>query len=231
MLCWRRIVDRKADRAISMQGDFLLCWTQSLKKCHVWGKWPETLWKQQKSTAAVCDELLYLSRDGVVSRSRNLHACRQHEESAVLSWRQESSEPGQPRQPRDLLCQPVPCVSAAAAVQGWCFAMPNTSCPWPLAEAESGIPRLLSRRYASLLPGYSKMMAWFWMMFGTGNLSLRKNTKSACAKFADIIFEHIPFYLYVHESIDALIQGSYSSGLFVGHDVATLAGDVQAEAC
>lgn len=48
---------------------------------------------------------------------------------------------------------------------------------------------------------------------------------------ADIIFEKIPIYLSVHQSIDALIQGSYSSGLFVGLDVAALAGDVQAEAC
>ncbi len=44
------------------------------------GKWPETLWKKYKVTHEVYEDLLYKSRDGVVSRKRNLEACRQREE-------------------------------------------------------------------------------------------------------------------------------------------------------
>ena len=61
-------------------GDSLPCWTDSLKKYQVVGKWPETLWKQRKISSAVYERLLFLTRDGVISRGRNLQACREREE-------------------------------------------------------------------------------------------------------------------------------------------------------
>ena len=40
------------------------------------GKWAETLWKQYKVDNKMYEELLYVARDGVVSRKRNLDAVR-----------------------------------------------------------------------------------------------------------------------------------------------------------
>ena len=151
-----------------MQGDFLPCWTQSLKKCHVLGKWPETLWKQQKSTAAVCEELLYLSRDGVVSRSRNLPPAASMKKVRYWVGGKRQANRGNP----EIYCKRL----FLPWVQLLLFKGDALRCPI-LVVLGSGIPRPLSRRYASLLPGYAKMMAWFWMMFGTGNLSLRKKHK------------------------------------------------------
>ena len=49
----------------------------------VLGKWPETLWKQRKLSAELSDEYLFLMRDGVLARKRNLEAVREHEEAAA----------------------------------------------------------------------------------------------------------------------------------------------------
>jgi hypothetical protein len=60
-------------------GNYLPCWTQSLLKYQVLGKWPETLWKQRKISGEVFERLLFQARDGVVSRHRNLRACQDQE--------------------------------------------------------------------------------------------------------------------------------------------------------
>jgi len=65
-------------------GIYLPCWVQCEKTYQVLGKWPETLWKQRKVASATYERLLFLCRDGVVSRKRNLDACREHEEGAAL---------------------------------------------------------------------------------------------------------------------------------------------------
>ena len=44
------------------------------------GAWAETLWKKLKLTHAKYEEYLFLTRDGVVSRKRNLDAVAAHEE-------------------------------------------------------------------------------------------------------------------------------------------------------
>ena len=49
----------------------------------VLGKWPETLWKQLKLSTELSDEYLFLMRDGVLARKRNLEAVREHEEAAA----------------------------------------------------------------------------------------------------------------------------------------------------
>ena len=47
------------------------------------GKWPEVLWKQGKLTHDVYEEYIFLCRDGVLPRKRNLQAVREHEEKAA----------------------------------------------------------------------------------------------------------------------------------------------------
>ena len=73
-----------ADQQPYTEGDYLPCWTNSCKTYQVLGKLPEILWKQRKITTAEYEKLLFLSRDGVISRQRNLAACREQEESAAL---------------------------------------------------------------------------------------------------------------------------------------------------
>lgn len=65
-------------------GNYMPCWTSCAKTYQVLGKWPETLWKQRKVTTEVYERLLFLTRDGVLSRQRNLQACRDHEETIAL---------------------------------------------------------------------------------------------------------------------------------------------------
>ena len=49
----------------------------------VLGKWPEMLWKQRKLSTERYEDYLYLTRDGVLARKRNLNAVREHEEVAA----------------------------------------------------------------------------------------------------------------------------------------------------
>ena len=91
---WQRSVDRgffyvyadkigtvqKASGDVLTEGNYLPCWTSSERNYQVLGKWPETLWKQRKISTSVYERYLYLSRDGVVSRHRNLTLCREQEQ-------------------------------------------------------------------------------------------------------------------------------------------------------
>ncbi|CAE7245581.1 unnamed protein product, partial [Symbiodinium natans] len=55
------------------------CWTEARRTYQVLGKWPEALWKQRKLTSAKYEQYLFLTRDGVLARKRNLDAVREHE--------------------------------------------------------------------------------------------------------------------------------------------------------
>ena len=59
------------------------CWTKAAMTYQVLGKWPETLWKQRKLSTELSDEYLFLTRDGILARKRNLEAVREHEEAAA----------------------------------------------------------------------------------------------------------------------------------------------------
>lgn len=63
-------------------GNYFPCWVDSARKYQVLGKWPETLWKQRTISSEVYERYLYLCRDGVVARRRNLQAVREEEERA-----------------------------------------------------------------------------------------------------------------------------------------------------
>ena len=50
----------------------------------VLGKWCESLWKERKLDHETCEEHMYLTRDGVLSRKRNLHE--------VMAWEERREE-------------------------------------------------------------------------------------------------------------------------------------------
>ena len=64
-------------------GNYEPCWTKAAMTYQVLGKWPETLWKQRNLSTERYEDYLYLTRDGVLARKRNLDAVREHEDSAA----------------------------------------------------------------------------------------------------------------------------------------------------
>ena len=72
------VFDRQGQ--VCTDGNYCPCWTESVMSYTVLGKWPETLWKQRKLGDKVYEQLLFLSRDGVLGRKRNLDSCREHVE-------------------------------------------------------------------------------------------------------------------------------------------------------
>ena len=65
--------------AISVAGNYFPCWTKERRKCEVPGRWPEKPWEARKLSDEVYEEYLFLCRDGVIGRKRNLDACRERE--------------------------------------------------------------------------------------------------------------------------------------------------------
>lgn len=66
-------------------GNYQPVWTEARSKYQVLGRWPETLWKQRKLTHEMYEKYLYLSRDGVLARKRNLDECRADEEAKATA--------------------------------------------------------------------------------------------------------------------------------------------------
>ena len=74
---------READGKPCFEGNHVPVWVAAQKgqsRYVVLGKWSENLWKAQKLDHACYDEYLYLARDGVLSRKRNLDEVRSWEE-------------------------------------------------------------------------------------------------------------------------------------------------------
>ncbi|CAE7432135.1 unnamed protein product, partial [Symbiodinium necroappetens] len=90
------------------------CWTSAAQTYQVLGKWPEALWKQRKLTHQQYEAYLYLTRDGVLARKRNLDAVRDHEAGAA----EEEAMQANVRRVRanPALYQPFPAVRSA---QDW----------------------------------------------------------------------------------------------------------------
>ena len=69
-------------------GSYLWLWCARLggeqKTYQVLGAWPEKLWKRQKLSSEQYREYLFLTRDGVVSRARNLEAVQAEEKSVAV---------------------------------------------------------------------------------------------------------------------------------------------------
>ena len=67
---------REVDGRPCFEGNHVPVWVdakQGQNRYAVLGKWCENLWKDRKLGHATCEEYLYLTRDGVLPRKRNLH--------------------------------------------------------------------------------------------------------------------------------------------------------------
>ena len=71
---------RDLEGNVCVEGNYQPAWTKATSRYEVMGKWPETLWKQYKLSHAKYEEYLFLCRDGVLPRKRNLDAVRQRAE-------------------------------------------------------------------------------------------------------------------------------------------------------
>ncbi|CAE7600412.1 unnamed protein product [Symbiodinium sp. CCMP2592] len=67
------------DGRLCVAGNYAPCWTAAERTYQVLGKWPETLWKQRKLETGQYEEYLFLARDGVLARKRNLEAVKEDE--------------------------------------------------------------------------------------------------------------------------------------------------------
>jgi hypothetical protein len=68
---------------LCVAGNYEPSWTDARCKYRVQGAWPERLWKSHKLSHARYEEYLFACRDGVISRKRNLDACRSREEQVA----------------------------------------------------------------------------------------------------------------------------------------------------
>ena len=84
--CWANKIGTVVgnDGAPCVAGNYFPCWTPERFTYQVLGAWPETLWKQRKVSSQVYTEYLYLTRDGVPGRKRNLEEVLRREEEAAL---------------------------------------------------------------------------------------------------------------------------------------------------
>jgi hypothetical protein len=84
------VVDDRGHTCVG--GNYFPAWVvEEPRTYQVLGKWVETLWKQYKLTHDTYEDLLYLCRDGILGRKRNLDAVRDHDvlmaETAVVAER------------------------------------------------------------------------------------------------------------------------------------------------
>lgn len=65
-------------------GNYMPAWIseKGVFRYRVLGKWPETLWKNYKLDDQTYEKYIYLTRDGVQPRKRNLEACKAWKEAA-----------------------------------------------------------------------------------------------------------------------------------------------------
>ena len=80
--CWADKIGTQRDEQgrPCVAGNYEPVWETAAKFHYtVKGKWPENLWKDRKLSNATYDDYLFKSRDGVLSRKRNLDACRERE--------------------------------------------------------------------------------------------------------------------------------------------------------
>ena len=70
---------RLPDGSICVAGDYAPAWTDAKKNYRVKRSWPQALWEARKLSHDVWDELLFLTRQNVISGKRNLDSVREHE--------------------------------------------------------------------------------------------------------------------------------------------------------
>ena len=87
------------------------CWTDLDRTYPVLGRWAERLWKAHKLTHDVHEEYIYLCRDGVAAKKRNLDAVRERE--AAIAAKLEVEEQTKRLRANSSLYRPWPVVRAA----------------------------------------------------------------------------------------------------------------------
>ena len=95
-------------------GNYMPCWTSASLAYPVLGKWPEKLWKSRKLSHDQYEEYLFLTRDGVQARKRNLDEVRARDEAAVEN--EEMARNTKRLRGNPELFQPFP---VAPAAQAW----------------------------------------------------------------------------------------------------------------
>ena len=113
--CWADKLGTQRDEqgAPCRAGNYEPCWTDASRTYSVKGRWPENLWKAHKLSHEVQEEYLYLCRDGVVAKKRNLDAVKEKE--AADAAREEMEARVKRIRANPHLFQPFPEVPAAAA--------------------------------------------------------------------------------------------------------------------
>ena len=69
----------------SVAGNYMPAWTNTPMRYPVAGRWLDTLWKRYYLSHAVYEDYIFLARDGVIARKRNLDACREREAAALAA--------------------------------------------------------------------------------------------------------------------------------------------------
>ena len=105
---------RKADGELCVAGNYFPAWTTGKFKYEVKARWAESLWRRRKLSHATWEEYLYLCRDNVLGRKKNLDAVLEREqEVAENKLIKETAK--RLRENRDIY-QPFP---DAPAAQAW----------------------------------------------------------------------------------------------------------------
>jgi len=111
--CWADKIGTERDEtgAQCTAGNYFPCWTDMERTYPVKGRWAENLWKSHKLTHAVHEEYIFLCRDGVLAKKRNLDAVREREASAAAKL--EIQQRVKRLRGNPLLFRPFPAVAAA----------------------------------------------------------------------------------------------------------------------
>ena len=76
--------ERDSTGAQCTAGNYFPCWTDKERTYVVKGRWAQTLWQAHKLSHAVHEEYIFLCREGVLAKKRNLDAVREREAAAAL---------------------------------------------------------------------------------------------------------------------------------------------------
>ena len=69
--------------ALCVAGNYQPCWEEGCSKYQVLGRWADSLWKQRKLSHQNYERYVFLCRDNVLGRKRNLDAVREFEQEKV----------------------------------------------------------------------------------------------------------------------------------------------------
>ena len=94
---------------LCVDGNHVPCWVKSPRssRYQVMGKWPLSLWQQHKLSHDTYEEYLFLCRDSVLSRKRNLDAVRQRDEEAAEAMERKATVKRDLRHHRPPLTKPA----------------------------------------------------------------------------------------------------------------------------